>query len=169
ATPTRTDTPRPTPTPSATTRPISSPTPNLLGLFVDPVNGVDVDSGGGMSSPWRTLGYAFSRLRPGDTLFLRGGSYFESSLTVSNSGTESQPIVIRSYPGETAVIDSGYREFRTPGNVDWELVDAATGEYRSVRSAGSGYIWAYVAGIRGYENERVVLVPYQSASDFRSA
>ncbi len=149
-------------------RAISSPTPPLLGLYVDPAAGVDADSGGGIDTPWHTLGYAFRRLQPGDTLFLRGGTYFESSLVLSNSGTESQPIVIRGYPGETAVIDSGYREFRTPGNVDWELVDAATGEYRSVRSAGSGYIYAYVASVPGYENDRVVLVPYQSGSQFRA-
>ena len=76
-----------------------------------------------MGTPWRTLGYAFSRLRPGDTLFLRGGTYFESLSSSRIQAPKSQPIVIRSYPGETAVIDSGYREFRTPGNADWELVE----------------------------------------------
>jgi len=169
-TPIRTPTLTSTPTPlsSPTAQPASSPTPGQLGLYVDPLNGIDADSGGGIDTPWRTLRYAFSRLQPGDTLYLRGGTYFESSLVVSNPGTESQPIVIRGYPGETAVIDSGYPEFRTPGNVDWELVDAATGEYRSVRSAGSGYIYAYVGGISGYENERVALVPYQSAAAFRA-
>ena len=66
------------------------------------------------------------------------------------------------------MIDSGYREFRASRNTDWEPVDVSTGEYRSVRSVGSGTVYAYIAGIAGYENERVALVPYTSAASFRA-
>jgi len=148
--------------------PVPSPVTPSLDRFVDPVHGVDADSRGARDTPWRTLRYALSRLQPGNTLFLRGGIYFESPLVVTHSGTEAQPVVIRGYPGETAIIDSGYREFRTPGNADWEIVDAKIGEYRSVRSAGSGYVYGYVAGIPGYANERVTLVPYRSEAAFRA-
>src|SRR5688572_26970367 len=49
-----------------------------------------------------------SPLRPGDILWLRGGRYwgnFESRLT----GTVTQPIIVRQYPGEHAVLDAKER------------------------------------------------------------
>jgi hypothetical protein len=122
---------------------------------------------GTRARPWRTLAHAFTRLQPGDTLLLRGGTYLERP-TLSRSGTAGAPITVRSYPGETAVIDSGPAEFREPGNDDWELVDAITGEYRSRRPQRAETVYAYVDGIPGYENGRVLLVPYRSAAAFRA-
>jgi hypothetical protein len=105
---------------------------------------------------------------PGDSLYLRAGTYFERP-TVNVSGTASAPIVIRSYPGESAILDSGVPEFRTPDNLDWEPIDAALGEYRSVHTyVLDEHVYAQVAGIPGYMNGRVVLVPYTSAAAFRS-
>lgn len=122
---------------------------------------------GTISAPFRTVGYGLTRLAPGDILYIREGTYYERP-TVSVSGTASERITIRSYPQERAVIASGGAEFRTPGNSDWDLVNASLGEYRSVRTYSSGAVRGYVAGIPGYENERVALVPYTSSSMFRA-
>jgi hypothetical protein len=52
---------------------------------------------------------AFSRLTPGDTLFLRGGTYdIAAALRPGNSGRENNPIIIESYPGETAILEGHY-------------------------------------------------------------
>jgi hypothetical protein len=129
--------------------------------------GNDGDAGT-LARPWRTVGHAVARLSAGDTLYLRGGTYFERT-TVSRSGTAAAPIVIRSYPGENAILDSCVPEFRVPGNQDWELVDAAIGEYRSVRSFDlDEHVYAYLTNVPGYPNERVALVPYVTAAAFRS-
>ncbi|MEW6511417.1 MAG: T9SS type A sorting domain-containing protein [Bacteroidota bacterium] len=62
---------------------------------------------GSASRPW-DLRTAFNKtgvILPGDTVWLHGGVYrgtFESSLV----GTASSPVVVRSYPGEWAVIDN---------------------------------------------------------------
>jgi hypothetical protein len=125
------------------------------------------DSPGSLARPWRTIGFALSRLRPGDTLLVRGGTYLERP-TVTVSGTAAAPITIQSYPGESAVIDSGPVGFRTPGNRDWEPVNPAIGEYRSVRRSASGQAYAYVDGVPGYGNGRVMLIPYRSAEAFRA-
>jgi hypothetical protein len=122
---------------------------------------------GSLSRPWRTIAFAAGQLRPGDTLLIRGGTYLELP-TVTASGTAAAPITIQSYPGESAVIDSGPAGFRTPGNHDWEPVDPAIGEYRSVRTSPPDQAYAYLDGVPGYRNGRVGLIPYRSAEAFRA-
>jgi hypothetical protein len=61
---------------------------------------------GSLDNPWdlQTALYQPSAVHPGDTIWLRGGTYagkFISSLT----GTPSAPIKVRQYPGERAIID----------------------------------------------------------------
>jgi hypothetical protein len=55
---------------------------------------------------------AFNRLKAGDVLFLRGGTYFISGspLTPKRSGEKGKRIIIESYPGELAVLEG---EFKT--------------------------------------------------------
>src|SRR5450759_4222902 len=61
---------------------------------------------GSMERPW-DLATALAgpgAVQPGDTIWLRGGTYrggFRSSL----SGRKGAPIIVRQYPGERAVID----------------------------------------------------------------
>jgi hypothetical protein len=66
---------------------------------------------GSINSPWdlkTALGHP-SAVNPGDTIYLRGGNYrFPSSIsgyTSDLTGTAASPIIVRSYPGEWAVID----------------------------------------------------------------
>lgn len=78
-------------------------------VFVDPLKGDDSNAGS-EAKPWKTLGHAVKQLQPGDTLYLRGGTYYEHA-TVTQSGTPEKPITIRSYPKELAILDGGLREF----------------------------------------------------------
>lgn len=63
-------------------------------------------SGDGSSSrPW-SLAYALSSpsaLRPGDTIWVRGGTY-NGAFTAKLKGTSSTPITVRAYPGERAIL-----------------------------------------------------------------
>ncbi len=112
--------------PAPADRPLS-PGPSY---FVDAAKGDDADDGR-ETSPWKTIGHAVPQLKAGDTLYLRGGAYFEN-VTVRVVGTKDQPIVIRSYPREQAVIDGGLPEFQLSPETAWELVDRD--EYRSIKS-----------------------------------
>ncbi len=60
---------------------------------------------GTLAAPWRTISYAASNsaIRPGDTVYIRGGTYNEYVLQ-RISGTLSSPITYRNYPGETPVL-----------------------------------------------------------------
>ena len=136
------------------------------GRFVA-ITGLDSNPGS-YAQPWRNVGVSISRLTPGDTLYLRAGKYFES-VTASVSGTNAARIVIRAYPGEQAILDSGFPEFQTPGNNEWELVDAALGEYRSKRTYSFARLYGYVVPPYAYENGRVALIPYTGLAHFRSA
>ncbi len=66
---------------------------------------------GSMDNPW-DLATALAnpgRVRPGSTIWLRGGKY-GNGLTIFRSklvGSERAPIVVRNYPGERATIDGG--------------------------------------------------------------
>lgn len=101
--------------------------------FVDAKLGDDA-SDGSKAQPWKTLKHALRQLRPGDTLCLRGGTYYERPV-LSRSGTADAPITIRSFPGESVVIDGGLREFFEAPADSWEPnPDGADGEFVSTRT-----------------------------------
>jgi hypothetical protein len=117
------------PLPTASTRPLTDGPQH----FVDPVRGNDANDGTA-AKPWRTLGFAATRLAPGDTLLLRGGLFREHP-TITCAGTLEKPITIRAYPGELVVLDGGIAEFYDSPETAWEpFVGGAEGEYRSTRT-----------------------------------
>ena len=60
---------------------------------------------GTLDRPFATIQHGIKQLSAGDTLYLRGGRYREQVAATGLRGTEPAPICLRSYPGETAVID----------------------------------------------------------------
>lgn len=64
------------------------------------------DNPGTLEQPFGSLVYAAAKLKPGDTLYARGGTYYlDEMLLLANSGTPDQRVVVESYPGETAILD----------------------------------------------------------------
>jgi hypothetical protein len=101
--------------------------------FVDTNRGDDAALGT-EQAPWKTLAHGLRQLKPGDSLALRGGTYYEK-VSLSRSGTEDAPITIASYPGELAVLDGGLREFLEDPSNSWEpLAGGAPGEFVSTKS-----------------------------------
>jgi PKD repeat protein len=70
----------------------------------DSYNGLYPSYQGGSDGPFRTLSKAANRVRPGDTVRIRGGKYQEVSYW-STDGTQANPITITNYNGEKVVID----------------------------------------------------------------
>lgn len=101
--------------------------------FVDPARGDDAHPGE-RDRPWKTLAHSLRRLQPGDTLYLRGGTYYERA-ALTRSGTAERPITIRGYPGELAILDGGRREFMEDPAACWEpYSEGAAGEFVSIRT-----------------------------------
>ena len=62
---------------------------------------------GSKARPWdlpTALANAAGKVQPGDTVWLRGGTY-KGSFRSELRGTASKPVVVRQYPGERAIID----------------------------------------------------------------
>src|SRR3972149_8250738 len=80
--------------------------PQSRSFYVSPAGRADGD--GSRSRPW-DLGTALAHpraVKPGDTIWLRGGTYqgaFQSRLT----GSPQAPVTVRQYPDERAVLDGG--------------------------------------------------------------
>src|SRR5712671_1984198 len=137
-------------------RPVAAPDVGTT-FFVAP--GGDDSRAGTVNAPWRTIARGLRALHPGNSLVLRAGTYFERGISVAIAGTATQPITISNYPGEVAVIDGGFTQFRTAPNQDWEAYNAQRGIYRSVATfANAGQVFGYFAPPSvGYQ-----LVPYES-------
>jgi hypothetical protein len=68
-------------------------------------NGSD-SAPGTITQPLRTVQRAVDLAKPGDTIAVRGGTYaLTDNITITTSGTSSQPIALGAYQGERVVID----------------------------------------------------------------
>ena len=114
------------PLPQASNRPLEKGP----AYFVDPAKGNDAFAGT-EETPWKTIAQGLSSLQAGDTLVLRGGTYYEH-LYCSAAGSAEKPITIRSYPGELAIVDGSFREFFEDHRNAWEpFPEGSPGEFRS--------------------------------------
>ena len=88
---------------------------------------------GTMQSPFLTIAKAASIAQAGDSVWIRGGVYRES-VSPERNGTQENPIVFNSYPGEEVVISGGepLTGWRLIGDHIWEApMRASLPEYRN--------------------------------------
>ncbi len=84
---------------------------------------------GSEGAPWRTFGSALGRLQPGDTLFVRGGTYGSYSTTqILNvegvNGRPGAPITVAAAPGEQVSLIGG----------GWDVVRVGNSSYVDIRN-----------------------------------
>ena len=87
--------------------PKSDPVTMTTSAVVDEENGWFVSTAGSdsnagtLASPFLTIQRAFEAVQPGDTIYIRAGTYLVSGrIFVPVSGTEANPITMQGYPGE---------------------------------------------------------------------
>ena len=149
-------------------QPVDRPLTEGPHKFVDVNQGLDTNSGT-KEKPWKTLAHAIEQLRPGDTLYLRGGTYYER-VSTSIKGTREKPVIIASYPGELAVIDGGIREFYEKPETAWEpYPEGADGEYLSTKAYPELEARINKTNLLGNFGESMVpLFGYRDITDLRS-
>jgi hypothetical protein len=89
------------------TREVPGPAPTagtrVTRTFYVAGNGDDA-APGSRRRPWRSLGFSMARLRAGDRLFVRGGTYRERVKVRPHPGRPGARIVVQAYPGERPVV-----------------------------------------------------------------
>lgn len=109
----------PTPQPEPQPEPQPAPQPKAKSaLYISP-KGSDSNSGRSVDKPLKTIYKASQLVRPGDTVYLRGGVYkgkYQSYFAYDRSpfkvnGRKDARITIMSYPGERAIIDGSDRHW----------------------------------------------------------
>jgi hypothetical protein len=111
--------------------------------FVSPSGSASGD--GTINNPWDIV-TAFNQpasVRPGDTIWLRGGKYgagqYNSEIDDHLVGTPTAPIIVRAYPKERAIIDA------------WLLVGCCDG---SPNPAAGSYTWFWGIEFASYNPNR---------------
>lgn len=146
------------PLPTVSRRPLG----NGPAFYVDATRGNDANAGS-KTAPWKTVTHAVTKLKPGQTLLLHGGTYYEN-VVCRVSGTAKAPITIRSVPREIAIIDAGFREFLDKPASAWEpYAKGGAGEFRSTKTYPK---LERVAG--NFGDSLIPLNAYQRELDLRS-
>jgi pectate lyase-like protein len=92
-------------------------------FYVSPL-GSDTNPGTS-DAPFGSIAFALGRLRPGDTLYVRGGTYHEKVKVKARPGRKGARVLVSAYPGERPVIEGqlwiGYPTYWTIDgiNVTW--------------------------------------------------
>jgi hypothetical protein len=79
--------------------------PPAHSYYVAPT-GSDVNTGT-VDAPFKTIAKALNKVVPGDTVLVRGGTYYEK-ISFPKSGTSAGLITLKAYAGEKPVIDGTY-------------------------------------------------------------
>lgn len=110
--------------------PVMRPLADSGVVYVDSIQGDDGHDGSA-GRPLQSVAAALAIVRPGGTVCLRGGTYYDN-VYVAVCGKEDAPITIRAYPGERVVIDGGIRDFFQSPDKAWQPAPGgAEGEYQS--------------------------------------
>ena len=96
-------------------------------IYYVSVNGSDANTGA-VNAPFQTINTALSHAVPGDTVMVRGGTYYEK-VVFPKSGVKDKLITVKAYRGEKPVIDgskiivSGWVSLITLSNVKYIALD----------------------------------------------
>ena len=86
--------------------------PVFAGSHYVATNGNDTNEGAARS-PWATIANAMRKAQPGDTIFVRGGTYAEGEIWIQRNygmgGKNGKYVTISAYPGERPIFTDGSR------------------------------------------------------------
>jgi hypothetical protein len=125
---------------------VSTGSSSVAATYYVATTGSDSNTGA-ENAPWRTIGASLSKLRPGETLYVRGGTYAENIQNpVIQPGRADARIRVAAYPGERPVI-RGLLWLMRPSywtidgiNVTWSTSNEATDHMVKITN-GVGWIF----------------------------
>jgi hypothetical protein len=123
---------------------------------------------GTIGSPW-SLSYAAGgagvRIVPGDTVWVRGGTYSsQTGFKISVSGNACHKVTFKQYPGETVILDGAIAEFTTVSNTAWEPYGTRSPSHNVYRSVNTFPIteFIYYGGFIHIDGVWYSLAPHKS-------
>ena len=111
----------------------------------DSYNGLHASYQGGSSGPFRTLGLAARKVKAGDSVQIRGGTYQEAS-SWSTDGTEANPITITNYSSEIVIIDGNSHSI--PSGTD-SVLFLIRGDWYAISNIEIRYSGGYALTLSG--------------------
>jgi len=103
-----------------------------------------------INTPWKTINASATKLIPGDTLYVLGGTYVEV-VSIQVSGTSTKPIVISASKGQFPVIDGQ----NTLPTTDWTGLVNIDGNYVHISGfevKNSGNYYSRGVNLGGHHN-----------------
>lgn len=122
--------------------PTLSPSIQAVGMRIYVAPSGNDNNSGTIDQPLKTIQAAVDRAKPGDTVYIRDGTYVEA-VSITQSGNSENLITVKAYPGEKPVIDGR-------AGVDClncGLPDATLA--RTDSKTGRAFNWAPLVGIQG--------------------
>src|SRR6266498_1199366 len=123
---------------------------------------------GTIDSPWSlsyAAGGADGHIVPGDTVWVRGDTYSsQTGFTITVSGTATNKVTFKQYPGETVILDGSIAEFTTLGNTAWEPYGTRSSGHNVYRSVNTFPVteFIYYGGFIQIDDEWYSLAPHKS-------
>ena len=142
-----------------------------MATFYVSTTGNDTTGNGSVGSPYRTITKGYSVTNPGDTVFVRGGTYAEKVL-MNRSGSSGLPITIAAYPGETPIVNgatlsaTGYYDSLVTMTGSYNTVDGLTvRNFEYYDPTGGQYV-----GVSGpwWGGEGIQIYPYTTNNTIRN-
>lgn len=122
-----------------------------MATFHVALNGNDTTGTGSVLLPWRTIAKGLTAVNPGDTLYIRGGTWSESfNLTASGkAGTSTARITLAGYPGDTTIIAPAQRaifcssvnRYFTIKDMIWDGINHPAGTNGNLIAGVTGFIF----------------------------
>jgi len=75
------------------------------GSYYVSTKGSDTSGDGSINNPWKTIQKAANMVTAGDTVYIRGGTYYEEVIIGNKNGAENQWITFMPYNNEEVIVD----------------------------------------------------------------
>jgi hypothetical protein len=143
-------TPDPVPAPAPQPQPEPEPAPSTNGPTYYVATNGDDNADGSEANPWRNLSSSMKKLRAGDTLLVRGGTYKERVEVRGESvprGRADARITVKAYPGEEPLVVGIFwisnADYWTIDNIDVTYDPATNNVQEHMVRMYRGHGWIY--------------------------
>jgi len=112
-------------------------------------DGNDSNDGISIFTPFEAIQKGIDTINPGEVLCVMGGTYFEA-LSITQSGTPSNPITITAYPGEKPIIDGRAGVDGLNSGLPTCATECSAAQLAHLDpESGMGHVWEALVNITG--------------------